>query len=114
LAKESAVTAPEVPGLRTTVCQCVKAIIPTLKEEYADRLRKVDMEGIAIADIENISLNNAVVRPHRARKVLHERLLETCGPSCTETGCLDCPCGDQGIAVRFLSGPLAKDGDRRP
>jgi RNA polymerase sigma-70 factor (ECF subfamily) len=116
VAQESPV-ATEAPGLGKTVCQCVRAIIPTLKEEYAGILLKVDMEGVAIADIakiENISPNNAMVRLHRARKALHERLLETCGPSCTETGCLDCHCGDHGIAIRFLSGPLAKNGDRRP
>lgn len=82
------------PDLERAVCQCLKDILPTLKEEYADILRKVEMEGAAVADIaqrENITPNNAMVRLHRARKALHGRLVQTCG-TCTEHGCLDCHC----------------------
>jgi RNA polymerase sigma factor (sigma-70 family) len=86
--------APEDPELEKAVCQCVKDILPTLKNEYADILQKVEMEGTAVADIaeaENITPNNAMVRLHRARKALHGRLVQTCG-TCTEHGCLDCHC----------------------
>jgi RNA polymerase sigma factor (sigma-70 family) len=84
----------EDPELEKAVCQCVKRILPTLKEEYADILRKVEMEGAAVTDVakvENITPNNAMVRLHRARKALHGRLVQTCG-TCTEHGCLDCRC----------------------
>jgi RNA polymerase sigma-70 factor (ECF subfamily) len=86
--------AAEDPELEKAVCQCVKEIIPTLKGEYAEILRKVEMGGAAVADIaksENITPNNAMVRLHRARKALHGRLVQTCG-TCTEHGCLDCRC----------------------
>jgi RNA polymerase sigma-70 factor (ECF subfamily) len=82
------------PELEKAVCQCLKNIIPTLKSEYAEILQKVEMDGAAINEVaksEQITPNNAMVRLHRARKVLQERLVETCG-TCTEHGCLDCHC----------------------
>jgi RNA polymerase sigma-70 factor (ECF subfamily) len=82
------------PDLEKAVCECMKEIIPTLKGEYADILKKVEMEGAAVTDVaksEKITANNAMVRLHRARKALHGRLVETCG-ACTEHGCLDCHC----------------------
>jgi len=84
----------EDPEFEKAVCQCVKEIIPTLKGEYADILQKVEMEGAAVTDVakaENITPNNAMVRLHRARKALHERLVQTCR-ACTEHGCLECTC----------------------
>ena len=82
------------PELEKAICQCVKDLIPTLKGEYADILRQVEMEGAAVVDIaksENITPNNAMVRLHRARKALQGRLVQTCG-TCTEHGCLECHC----------------------
>jgi RNA polymerase sigma factor (sigma-70 family) len=70
----------EDPELEKAVCRCVKDIIPTLKGEYADILRKVEMEGAAVTDVaqeENITPNNAMVRLHRARKALHGRLVQS-------------------------------------
>ena len=89
---------PEDPELEKAVCQCVKTLLPTLKGEYADILRQVEMEGAAVVDIaksENITPNNAMVRLHRARKALHGRLIQTCG-TCTEHGCLECHCKQAG------------------
>ena len=85
---------PADPELEKAVCQCLKAIIPTLKTEYAVILQKVEMEGAPVSEVaksENITANNAMVRLHRARKALQGRLVETCG-ACTEHGCLDCHC----------------------
>lgn len=82
------------PELEKAVCRCVKDILPTLKREYADILRKVEMDGVPVAEVakaENITPNNAMVRLHRARKALHGRLVESCG-TCTEHGCMDCRC----------------------
>jgi RNA polymerase sigma factor (sigma-70 family) len=89
-----AASSAEDPELEKAVCRCVKDILPTLKGEYADILRKVELEGAAVTEIakaENITPNNAMVRLHRARKALHGRLVQTCG-TCTEHGCLDCHC----------------------
>lgn len=87
------VDAPD-PELERAVCQCLKGIIPTLKNEFADILQKVEMEGAAVTDVakaENLTPNNAMVRLHRARKALQSRLVQTCG-TCTEHGCLNCTC----------------------
>ncbi len=83
------------PELERAVCHCLKAVIPTLKSEYADILQKVEMEGAAVTDVAkagNLTPNNAMVRLHRARKALQDRLVQTCG-TCTEHGCLNCSCG---------------------
>ena len=95
---QKAATAPlaseEDPELERAVCKCMGELIPTLKAEYADILRKVELEGAKIEEVataESITPNNAMVRLHRARKALHGRLVQTCG-TCTEHGCLECHC----------------------
>lgn len=80
--------------LERAVCECLGRLIPTLKPEYAELLRKVELEGMpvaAAAAAAGITPNNAMVRLHRARKALQTRLVQTCG-TCTEHGCLDCSC----------------------
>jgi RNA polymerase sigma factor (sigma-70 family) len=82
------------PELERIVCQCIYDLIPTLKPEYADVLKQVDVLGFSVPDAAialGISANNAHVRLHRARSALHERLVQTCG-TCTTHGCLDCTC----------------------
>ena len=82
------------PALENAVCQCVHALIPTLKEDYAGILRTVDMEGATVGEAAtrlNISPGNAAVRLHRARQALRHRLTVACG-TCTDHGCLDCTC----------------------
>lgn len=73
----------------------MNGLIPTLKNEYAEILRRVEMEGRTVveaaADL-GITPGNAAVRLHRARQALRLRLQTTCG-ACTEHGCLDCSCG---------------------
>lgn len=83
---------PEVAG---AVCRCVARLATTLKPEYADALRRVEIDGAAVKDYANeagISSNNAAVRVFRAREALRKRVRESCG-SCAEHGCLDCSCG---------------------
>ena len=80
--------------LQRTVCRCVAELIPTLKPEYADLLRRVDVEGEAVpaaAMALGIQANNAGVRLHRARLALKARLEQSCG-TCATHGCLDCSC----------------------
>lgn len=82
------------PELERIVCACINDLIPTLKPEYVELLRQVDMEGISVSDAAEalgISVNNAHVRLHRARTALHERLVQTCG-TCSTHGCLNCTC----------------------
>jgi RNA polymerase sigma factor (sigma-70 family) len=80
--------------LEEALCACVGELIPTLKAEYADILRRVDIEGKTVAGVAvelGLTGNNASVRLHRAREALRKRLVQTCG-TCTEHGCLDCTC----------------------
>ena len=81
----------EVQG---AVCSCVGTLADTLKPEYAQALRRVDMEGASVqgyADELGIAANNAAVRLHRARAALRKRVMQSCG-TCAEHGCIDCSC----------------------
>ncbi len=85
---------PTDAEMEATACGCFKDLVGTLKPEYADILRRVDLEGSRVDEVaraEKITPNNAMVRLHRARRALHARLVQTCG-TCTEHGCLDCRC----------------------
>ena len=76
------------------VCQCVSALIPTLKPEYATAIQRVDLEEESLADYADgvgITANNAGVRVHRARRALRKKVLGFCG-SCADHGCVDCSC----------------------
>ncbi len=83
------------PELADAICQCMKALLPTLKEEYAKLLQAIDLEGRDVADMAQalgLTPNNTRVKLHRARKALRKQLEISCG-TCTEHGCLDCTCG---------------------
>jgi len=78
-------------------CACVQALIPTLKPEYAELIRELDLAGrtpAAYASEQGLSPNNLRVRHHRARQQLRERLEATCR-ICAKHGCMDCTCGDR-------------------
>ena len=86
------------PDLDRAVCACVNDLVGTLKPEYADAIRQVDLGGgsvAAYAAAAGVTPNNAAVRLHRARQALHARLVQSCG-ACTEHGCLDCHCKEPG------------------
>ena len=89
----------EVPAaeLRNEICQCVAALVETLKPEYRDALRIVDLDDGSLNDLavkSGISAGNAAVRIHRAREALRKQVSIACG-SCAEHGCLDCHCKPQ-------------------
>ena len=80
--------------LANVVCACVGRLADTLKPEYADALRRIDVEGLAVkdyADALGISASNAGVRIFRAREALRKQVARSCG-TCAEHGCLDCTC----------------------
>lgn len=80
--------------LMQQVCSCAGALLDTLKPEYADVLRKVDLRDVelrAFAAEAGITTNNAGVRLHRAREALRRQLARVCGASSVEQ-CLDCAC----------------------
>jgi RNA polymerase sigma factor (sigma-70 family) len=91
---------PEAPApgpdseLMGAVCQCVGDLVGTLKPEYADAIRSVDLNEGSVGDYAQtagITANNAGVRLHRAREALMRSLVRSCG-SCAAHGCLDCSC----------------------
>lgn len=81
--------------LEDVVCRCVTKLAETLKPEYADALRRIDVEGLPVKDYASeagISPNNAGVRVFRAREALRKQVARACG-TCAEHGCFDCTCG---------------------
>ena len=88
--------------LLNAVCGCVREMLDTLKPEYAEAIRSVDLEEMSVkafAEAAGITPNNASVRLYRGREALREQLRRSCG-TCATHGCLDCTCG----------GPSAKHG----
>ena len=80
--------------LRQEICQCVSGLLETLKPEYREALRIVDLEEGKLTDLAHqsgITAENAAVRVHRARKALRRQIEQACG-TCAVHGCLDCSC----------------------
>lgn len=95
LARELADAAEPPPEIAAELCGCFAPLLDALKPEYAEILRRVDLEGtrpLDFASAAGITANNAMVRLHRARKALREQLTLSCR-TCAEHGCLDCSCG---------------------
>lgn len=81
-------------AMRDEVCRCVTRLAETLKPEYADALRRVEIDGVAVKDFaeeRGISKSNAAVRVFRAREALRRQLAASCG-TCAEHGCFACTC----------------------
>jgi len=94
LAREMADAAEPPPELRDEICGCIVRLADTLKPEYADALRRVEVEGVPVqtfATEAGISANNASVRVFRAREALRKQVKASCG-TCAEHGCTDCQC----------------------
>ena len=80
--------------VESTACACFRALLPTLRPEYARVLELSDLNGEPTDEVAQqlgISKNNLKVRLHRARRQLRERLEQTC-QMCATHGCLDCTC----------------------
>jgi RNA polymerase sigma-70 factor (ECF subfamily) len=91
LAREPSERDEELFGV---VCKCVGELAATLKPEYAEALRRVEIEGVSVKDYaeqSGISSSNAGVRIFRAREALRKQVTRACG-TCAEHGCLDCTC----------------------
>ena len=76
------------------LCACLIKVLDTMKPDYAELLRAVDLNEqplLAFAKERNLSASNAGVRAHRARAALRRQLIKTCG-CCAEHACLNCTC----------------------
>lgn len=77
-------------------CACPVTVLGTLRPEYADILRRVDVEESPLTEVAaalDISANNAAVRLHRARAALREALLRYCATDSIRA-CVDCGCDE--------------------
>lgn len=85
---------PPDEDLDRLVCRCLEKLLPTLKPEYADVLRRIDLlerPRDAVAEALGMTVNNLTVRLHRARQALRRALELTC-ETCPIHGYLDCGC----------------------
>lgn len=81
---------------------CVSDVAATLKPEYGDLIRRVELADEPLPKVARdlgITPNNASVRLHRARRALREGLAAMCG-ACVEHACLDCSCRKSGPESR--------------
>lgn len=95
-AAELEAAAPADEALRDVACRCVAALAETLRPDYADALRRIDVDGTPVKDYAveaGITASNAGVRVFRARAALREQVARSCG-TCATHGCLDCTCGE--------------------
>lgn len=84
--------------LRGAVCQCIGTLASTLKPEFAEALKRIEVDGVKVKDYAveaGISSSNAAVRIFRAREALRAQVTRSCG-SCADHGCLDCHCDTKG------------------
>lgn len=76
------------------ICACVGRLASTLKPEYAEVLKAVDVEDTPVrefAETAGLTTSNAGVRLFRAREALRKQVSASCG-TCAEHGCVDCSC----------------------
>jgi DNA-directed RNA polymerase specialized sigma24 family protein len=89
-------------GLDEAVRNCLHKLLPTIKPEYAEVVRRVDLLGEGrdrVAANLGVTLNNLTVRLHRGRQALKKRLEEMCR-TCPTHGFLDCGCEEAECARR--------------
>lgn len=89
-------TSPE----EIATCGCSLGLLEKIRPEYASMLRRVALDDEPIVDVAaglGLTVNNATVRLHRARKALRAELLIACGTS-SARACLDCSCDALGNA----------------
>jgi len=94
IARELETTEAVPDDTRTQVCRCITRLATTLKPEYADALRAIEVEGQPVksyAERKGLTSGNAAVRVFRAREALKRRVVESCG-TCAEHGCMNCTC----------------------
>ncbi len=81
LADELALSEQSPSVVEAAACQCFRALLLTMKPDYARVIEICDLDGEApdqTARILGISRNNLKVRLHRARRQLGTRLVQTC------------------------------------
>jgi RNA polymerase sigma factor (sigma-70 family) len=94
LAREMGDAVEPPAELRGELCACVATLAGTLKPEYAEAIRRVEVDGVPVQSFAaeaGITANNAAVRLFRAREALRRQVKASCG-TCAEHGCVECHC----------------------
>lgn len=93
LAAESvAASVVDSSELQSVMALCVQDLASTLKPEYAEILRRVELDGVPLNEVarsEGLTAQNATARLYWAREELRSRVLQLCS-ACAEHGALDC------------------------
>ncbi|MEM1025744.1 MAG: sigma factor [Myxococcota bacterium] len=93
---------PENPiGPEAEICGCSLSQMKRVRPSYASMLSLVDAGGASLAEaaqLLEISVQNAAVRLHRARRALRTRMREHCGVERLRD-CLDCRCAQEGCCA---------------
>lgn len=86
-----------------TVCLCLYRLLPLLRPDYAEIIRRVDLEeerrSVVAGDL-GITASNLSVRLFRARQALRRGLEKLC-LTCPEHGYLDCNCDHAAVTRRL-------------
>lgn len=85
---------PAIDEVKSTACTCLHRLLPKLRSNYAELIRRIDLEEESpkrVAEELKISQRNLTVRLHRARQALRASLEQSCGV-CSTHGCLNCTC----------------------
>ena len=94
----------QAPGLSTPReehCDCSVVLAGQLRPAYASVLALIDAGGASLAEAAQqleISVNNAAVRLHRARKALRQAMHDHCGVQSAQD-CQECRCVFEGCCV---------------
>ena len=90
------------PEPAATPCTCVHDVLPALKLDYAEIIRRADLDETpretVAADL-GVTANNVGVRLHRARQALKTKLEERCA-GCCDGGFQSCDCAGTGGSRR--------------
>lgn len=78
----------------TAACACALGVVKRLRPDYADILRRVDLEDASLDEVAHalgISAGNARVRLFRARQAMRDELLVFCKTD-SFRACMSCNC----------------------
>ena len=85
----------QVADQRWLTCRCLEAALMTVRPEYADLLRRIELEGIPLRQVAQefgLRPNTAAVRLHRGRQALVRSVRQLCRFCRLHWG-FDCSCG---------------------
>jgi RNA polymerase sigma-70 factor (ECF subfamily) len=95
------------PGEDAQRCACVLHQVVQMRPAHAQILRRVVLDGVPVTRVAaelGISANAAMVRLHRARAALLERLRLHCGTTSVRA-CNDCGCEQRGCCGEHDAAP---------